>query len=1374
MSTETATRPAAEPTPFPSLLSMRAVHRELLKRQREAGNTPAFMEALDDFVWRARASGTLLDRDADRQAAQSLLDYWSTRLYRLGQDLPEAILADFDPSLAPELDDRLNPYMGLEAFQLSNRGFFFGRQRFVASLVDHLKDNRLLALVGPSGSGKSSVVRAGLMSALQDGALPGSEALAYPDPIVPGSQPLVALARLAQAGAADGDGRVPPQAAFLKSPRQLLQLLRRDTVVVVDQFEEVFTLTGDDRVRAAFVNNLTALAQAPEARHLVVLTMRVDFEGQAARLRDFEPLFEQALVRVTPLNAGEIREAIEEPANLVGLKFEDGIVDALINDVLGEPAALPLLQFTLLKLWEARERNRVTWGAYRRLGGGRQALANSADAFYRQLIPEEQVTAKRILLRLVRPGEGLEVTSNRVRRGSLYFKAEARDRVDRVLEKLIQARLLHQTPGEIGADDQVEVAHAALVRNWPTLIAWLEEERQHIRERHRLTTAAEQWQLRGRDPSALWRGALLEEAAHYTDLNELEAEFIAAGQAVLAAAAAAERAAQERELEAARKLAAAEKQRAEEQAQSASRLRRFNRLLTGAGTAALLAAAFACLFALAAVFFGAQSSQNATRAQQASTQAIQNADAAQAASTQAVAQQVAAETARDNVAAQAQLALARQLAAQSVSQSNYRLDLALLLGLEANNITDTVETRGSLLNALGLSSQLTARLGEHTDTVESVAFSPKGGLLASASDDRSVILWDANGDHFVSRNPTDCGCPVKSVAFSPDGRLLAAGSDRQVFIFSNLDNSTPSKVTLTDYPAWVRSVAFSPDNRLVAASGDDGTILVWDVSSGQVVGGPMRGHTGSVWTVAFSPDGKLLASGGGDGTVRIWDVATGRQQGDSLTGQNATQNSGQSTAVRSVAFSPDGATLASGGDDNEIHFWDVASGAEQGDPLQIHTAAVTGLAFSPDGAILASSSDDTTIVLWDVAAHALVGQPLVGHTGRVLSVAFSPDGKKLASGGDDKQVILWDVIARSSLRQVLSGNSAYVLGVAFKPGLKDPLLAAAGDKKIVLWNLASNPPTSEILSGHSTYVYTPVFSPDGAWLASSSCAQSTSNGCSQGEIFLWDLTSDPPVIRHKLTGHTDWVTGLAFSPDSQRLYSASLDKSVMIWDVASGQRVGDPLVTYQTAVQSLALSPDGKTLAVAYQDTQPGQGNGQFDLWNMAADPPQHIQTVSKAHTSAIYALAFSPDGKLLASAGGDRKIVVWDVSQTANVKAIQTLYGHVRAIDSVAFSSDGKLLASSGEDKSVILWDVASGSLVGRPLAGHAEAVGSVAFSPDGQTLASGSLDGTVSLWSLSLQAWRDQACQQAGRNLTLAEWAQYFGSAPYHKTCDQWAAGN
>jgi hypothetical protein len=282
MSTEPVTQRATEMALFPSLASIRAVHRELLKQHREGGNAPEVLAALDDFIWRVRASGALLDQDADRQAAQSLLDYWSTRLYRLGHEVPDAILAEFDPGLAPDLADSLNPYVGLEAFQENNQGVFFGRQRLIESLVEHLRHQRLLALVGPSGSGKSSVVRAGLAAAVKDGALTGSDGWEVLPPIVPGGQPLVTLARLAQVLSGDTSGRLQPQAAFLKSPGQLLQSVRHNVVVIVDQFEEVFTLCGDDRVRTAFVNNLVALAQAPGAQHVVILTMRTDFEGQVA------------------------------------------------------------------------------------------------------------------------------------------------------------------------------------------------------------------------------------------------------------------------------------------------------------------------------------------------------------------------------------------------------------------------------------------------------------------------------------------------------------------------------------------------------------------------------------------------------------------------------------------------------------------------------------------------------------------------------------------------------------------------------------------------------------------------------------------------------------------------------------------------------------------------------------------------------------------------------------------------------------------------------------------------------------------------------------------------------------------------------------
>ena len=523
---------------FPSLAALREANNDLLKRHREH-DTPSLLTDIEQFMAKGQAAGAVIDDDEDRWTAQSILDYWGSLLYRAGHEPPDATLIEFDPMLAPALDDSLCPYMGLDAFRQDTHAFFFGRQRLIDRLIHHLESHRFLIVVGSSGSGKSSLVLGGVLPRLSAGALPDSETWRYYDPMVPGSDPLMALARRLQPNN-QPNNQLNNQASapwisqqiegFKDEDDYLMQLVNHLTphpaVLVVDQFEEVFTLCRDEAMRTAFINNLLTLAQAPNARHTLILTMRTDFESQLVRNPQLLALFEQFHFRVTALDSNELHETIAKPAELVGLKFEDGLVDALASDVLGEPAALPLLQFTLLQLWSNRERNRVTWEAYRRLGGGRLALAKSADQFYEGLIPEEQQTVKRILLSMVRPTEGLEVTSNRILRQDLYRSGEAGDRIDRVLTKLTQARLIRLTEGVNPEDTQVEVAHEAIIRNWPRLIDWLEDERTKLRERYRLTDAANKWESKSRDNSLLARGTLLQEFQHYTHLNKLETEFI--------------------------------------------------------------------------------------------------------------------------------------------------------------------------------------------------------------------------------------------------------------------------------------------------------------------------------------------------------------------------------------------------------------------------------------------------------------------------------------------------------------------------------------------------------------------------------------------------------------------------------------------------------------------------------------------------------------------------------------------------------------------------------------------------------------------------------------------------------------------------------
>lgn len=505
-----------QPPGFRSLVELQDAHDQLLDRRDQLADselgTPEFWQEVSEFAKNTQATGVWLDASRDRRAGQSILDYWTNALFRAGQAIPAERLAEFDPHLAPELPDTPCPYQGLAAFDEGRGSFYFGRETLVAEMIRRLANGaRLLAITGASGSGKSSVVLAGLLPALRAGALAGSQGWRY-IVMVPGSNP---VANLEYALRAVEDG-----------------LLCAPLMLVVDQFEEAFTLCQDETLTAEFVARLLRLLdsdQSDQPPATITLTMRSDFVDRVAKAPELWTRFRAVRLEVEALDINELRAAIEGPAATVGLKFEEGIVDDLISTILGERAGLPLLQFTLLRLWEKRQRNRVTYAVYQQVGSPRQALERSAEEFYTGLFPEEQVTVRRILLKMVRPGPGLEVTSNRIRRSELFHNAEAHDRVEHVLDRLINdARLVKLSMRESSEDEQVEVAHEALIRNWPRLVQWLDEEREELRQRFLLAEAARQWEQQGRPTDGLWRGRLLDEAHDFADLSDLERGFLTA------------------------------------------------------------------------------------------------------------------------------------------------------------------------------------------------------------------------------------------------------------------------------------------------------------------------------------------------------------------------------------------------------------------------------------------------------------------------------------------------------------------------------------------------------------------------------------------------------------------------------------------------------------------------------------------------------------------------------------------------------------------------------------------------------------------------------------------------------------------------------
>lgn len=538
---------------YDSITDLKEHHTGLLNRYKE-GLTEKLLDDLETFMRRAAATGALLDNENDRRASQSMVDYWMTVLYREDRTPPDSTLAEFDPSLSPKLDDSRCPYRGLNAFQEEDRDLFFGRHRMIELAVQKINEARLLFLVGPSGSGKSSLALAGLVPALKDGILPGSKDWQYFPQIVPGRDPIRSLVSSLNKVYNQTREWEARQVELLKhDPDHLLDIVSRfapaPAVIVVDQFEELFTLCTDDRLRDAFINSLISLAEAADTPHLVILTLRTDFETYLVQHPALMSLFERGELRVTPLSATDLRNAIEKPAKLIGLKFEDGVVDALVRDILGEPEGLPLLQFTLLRLWRMREdgRSRITLRQYRKLVGARQALALTADEFYQSLLPEDQITVRRILLKLALPSGNAEVLRNPVKRESLYF--ESPDRVDKVLNKLYEAGLVRITKGDTAAADKVEVAHEALVRNWPRLVDWIEKKRVSMRQRRRLTMAAEQWLEHNKDAGSLLGGSVLAEALQYDDLNDLEKAFVRASRGAVEQAEREKDAARRREQE---------------------------------------------------------------------------------------------------------------------------------------------------------------------------------------------------------------------------------------------------------------------------------------------------------------------------------------------------------------------------------------------------------------------------------------------------------------------------------------------------------------------------------------------------------------------------------------------------------------------------------------------------------------------------------------------------------------------------------------------------------------------------------------------------------------------------------------------------------
>jgi WD40 repeat protein len=1103
------------------------------------------------------------------------------------------------------------PFKGLSSFDVEDADVFFGRERLVAEMVARVAGAPLMGIVGPSGSGKSSVLRAGLLASLRAGVLPGSEqwSLAL---LRPGEHPVRALDR-ASAGAAGGGRRL----------------------VAVDQFEEVFTACREESERAAFVDTLVGIARDEPA--LVLIAIRADFYGRCGVYPNLARLLGSNHVLVGPMRRDELRRAIELPARHARLLVEPDLVDALIADVDGEPGALPLLSTSLVELWQHRDGRCLGMSAYERVGGVRGAVARLAEGAYQRLDPDSRPVARGILLRLAGEGDGEAIVRRRV---SLTELGSERDtRIAKVLAALAGDRLVTVGEGE------VEVAHEALLREWPRLRGWLEEDVQGRRLHHRLGAAAREWEAGGRDSSELYRGARLASAlewvaGHQAELNEVELSFLDASRS------ASERAG-----------------------------RRLRAVL--ACVAALLILALIAAGVALNERGNARHQAVAAAAQRLGAQALteDDLDRSLLLARQGVALDDSLQT-RGNLLA----SLLKSPAATGVLHgdgdrlvgldlSPDRRTLAFIENDGTVNFVDT-RTRRRAAPATTVSGHAVACIIDALLRVDDLRYSPDGSQLAVGGCEPVVL--DARSHRVLARLRTRGAGIVYALHFSPDGTTLyAALAGDAGTVIRRFDPISGRPLGHGSAVKDTYEVTLMPtrDGRRLVTSFAGGATVVRDAKTLR----PLRTFPVGAKQAALSPDDRTMLAGGSDGSVRFLDLVTGRIRPGSGRHDGA---------VLRATFSADGRTAVTAGEDDRLIVWDVDQ-ATALETLEGHTGMVTGLAISDDGSRLYSSSLDGNVLIWDLSGRERLGRPFtVGPLipGVVLPrYGISSDGRVMAVAQPDGTVRILDASTLRTVSRFRALPSGPILGMDYVPGGR--VLAVTGKAGLVVLIDSRDGRIVKRLPAGRGSIYAPVFSGDGRLMAAANqdfSGPTDIDPPSPRSVRLWALPSGRPIGRPL---RLPTVGNVSLSPDGKTLaVTVPLhvhNAGVQIFDVRTRRRRA--YLSADESVWDLArFTPDGRFLVG-------GSWKGWARLWSTRTWKP--ASRVLTGHSGAVLWDSVSPDGRTLATGSADGTVRLWDLPTQRPLGA--PLPGLPNRGVVPQFSPDGAHLFAIYDTGRAYRWDV-------------------------------------------------------------------------------------